>query len=125
LAAVNTVEEKSMAKSGVALPISLANLKDYQTRNQVFSSLAGYTSARVVTYDAGGVSQRMFGEVVTGNYFSTLGLTPAAGRFFTPDEDGAPGVHAVAVMNYATWQARFGGTRDILGKTLRLNHVVF
>jgi len=47
------------------------------------------------------------------------------GRFFLPDEDGIPGAHAVAVMNYATWQTHFGGANDIVGRTLRLNNVVF
>ena len=67
----------------------------------------------------------MFSELVTGNYFSTLGLQAATGRFFLPDEDSTPGAHPVAVMNYGTWQARFGGAHDIIGKTLRLNNVVF
>ena len=58
----------------------------------------------------------MFSELVTGNYFSALGLRARVtlGRFFAADEDGAPGAHPVAVLNYATWQARFGGTSDVL-----------
>ena len=67
----------------------------------------------------------MFGELVTGDYFSTLGLEPARGRFFSPEEDSTPGAHPVAVMNYATWQQRFGGAPDIVGRTLRINNVVF
>jgi predicted permease len=125
LAGVATVEAKSTSKSGTALPVSYANLRDYQSKNQVFRSLAGYTSPRIVTFDAGGVSQRLFGELVTGNYFPTLGITPSKGRFFLPEEDSTPGAHAVVVMNYATWQARFGASDDIVGKTLRLNNVVF
>src|SRR5205085_4681771 len=101
------------------------DLRDYQDRNEVFSSLAGYTSVRTVTLQAGGASERMFTELVTSDYFSTLGLRPAMGRFFLPEEDGTPGAHAVAVMNYGTWQARFGGAHDIIGKTLRLNNQVF
>jgi predicted permease len=67
----------------------------------------------------------MFSELVTSNYFSTLGLKPATGRFFLPEENTTPGAHAVAVMNYGTWQTRFGGAADIVGKTLSLNHVDF
>ena len=78
-----------------------------------------------MTWQADGASQGMFSELVTGNYFSTLGLRPSSGRFFLPEEDGTPGAHAVAVMNYGTWQSRFGGATDIVGKTLRLNSVVF
>src|SRR5579864_66589 len=125
LASVTTAERKSTSKSAAALPVSLANLKDYAAENQVFDSLAGYTSPRTVTLNANGVSQRMFSEVVTGNYFTTLGIHPAHGRFFLPEEDITPGAHAVAVMNYATWQARFGGVENIIGKTLRLNNVLF
>ncbi len=116
---------ENASKSSAPLPLSYADLKDYQALNGVFRSLAGYTSPRGVTLQAGGSSQGMFTELVTGNYFSTLGLTPARGRFFLPEEDTTPGAHAVAVMNYGTWQARFGGTDDIVGKTLRLNNVVF
>ncbi len=125
LAAVEMAQAKGTSRSAVVLPLSYANLRDYQGKNEVFESLAGYTSPQIVTLDANGGPQRMFAEFVTGNYFATLGLRPAMGRFFSPEEDSTPGGHAVAVMNYATWQARFGGGADIVGKTLRLNGLVF
>jgi predicted permease len=113
------------SNSTATLPMAFPDLKEYMARNQVFRSLAGYTSPRVLTYDSGGGSERMFAELVTGNYFSTLELQPALGRFFLRDEDGAPGAHAVAIMNYATWQTRFGGAAGIVGRTVRLNNLVF
>jgi predicted permease len=125
LEAVAAADAKTTSKSSAAFPISHADLKDYQGRNEVFRSLAGYTSPRVVTWQEGSGSQRLFSELVTGNYFSTLGLTPAEGRFFLPEEDTTPGMHAVAVMNYGTWQSRFGGAEDIVGKTLLLNRIAF
>ncbi len=125
LMALATAEAKSTSKSTVALPISYPNLTDYRAKNGVFISLAGYTSPRTVTLQAGTASERMFAELVTGNYFSTLGVTPAVGRFFLPQEDTVPGAYPVAVLNYATWQGRFAGAQDIIGKTLRLNNVVF
>ncbi len=125
LVALAVAKAKSTSKSSAPLPISYADLKDYQARNGVFRSLAGYTSPRGVTWQADSASQGMFSELVTGNYFSTLGLSPVRGRFFLPEEDSAPGAHPVAVMNYGTWQGRFGGAADIIGKTLRLNNVVF
>ena len=124
LAAVSTAEVKSTSKSKMALPISYSNLKDYQAKNEVFSVLAGYTSPQIVTLQAGGGSERMFSELVTGNYFPVLGIKPAKGRFFVPEEDSVSS-GAVAVMNHATWQTRFGGTEDIIGRTLRLNNLVF
>jgi predicted permease len=125
LTAVGGAKTETTSKSSMPLPMSYADLTDYQTRNGVFRSLAGYTSPRGVTLQIGNASQGMFSELVTANYFSTLGLIPARGRFFLPKEDSAPGEHPVAVINYGTWQARFGGEADIIGKTLRLNHVVF
>jgi predicted permease len=124
VAAVGMAKTES-TKSSAPLPMSHAELKDYQALNGVFRSLAGYTSPRGVTWQTGGASQAMFSELVTGNYFSTLGLSPVRGRFFLSEEDSAPGAHAVAVMNYGTWQARFGGADGIAGSTLRLNGVVF
>jgi predicted permease len=125
LASISLANTPNASKAGAPSPLSYADLKDYQSRNQVFQSLAGYTSPHPLTWQTDGASQGIFGELVTGNYFSALGLRPAKGRFFSPEEDGAPGGHLVAVMNYGTWQARFGGAPDILGKTLRLNNVVF
>jgi hypothetical protein len=104
LAAVGTAEMKSRSKSSATLPVSYANLKDYRARNEVFTSLAGYTAPGIVTLQRPGATERMFSELVTGDYFSTLGLQAAKGRFFLPEEDGPPGAHAVAVMNFATWQ---------------------
>jgi hypothetical protein len=57
-------------------PVAYADMKDYQAKNQVFSSLAAYTSPRVITFQSDGGSERMFAELATGNYFSTLGVTP-------------------------------------------------
>lgn len=125
LFALSGSESKTTAKSAAPLPLSYLNLRDFQARNDVFSSLAGYTSPGILTLETGGASQRMFGEFVTGSYFPTLDLRPVRGRFFFPEEDSKPGAYPVAVMNYATWQARFGGASDIVGKTLQLNSVVF
>jgi predicted permease len=124
LAAVATVDAVGTSQSSTPTPISYQNLKDYQTRNGVFRSLAGYTPMRVVTWQAQGRSQGLFTEFVTGNYFSTLGVQLPLGRYFVSDEDGTPGAHPVAVMNYGTWQTRFGGASDVIGKELRLNNVV-
>jgi predicted permease len=117
LAAVAMAEAKTTSKSRTALPLSYLNLKDYQEQNGVFTMLAGYTTPRPMTLRTGQASERVFCELVTANYFETLGLQPARGRFFRPD-DGA-----VAIMNYATWQVRYGGAEDIVGRVLVVNNV--
>ncbi|MCI0436444.1 MAG: ADOP family duplicated permease, partial [Gemmatimonadetes bacterium] len=62
---------------------------------------------------------------VTDNYFDVLGLRPAAGRFFTPEENATPGTHAVAVLSHGFWLRVVGGARDIVGAQLRLNGTTF
>jgi predicted permease len=124
LVAIAAGDAKNISKTNTSFPVSYADLKEYEGGNEVFRSLAGYTTSRVLTWQQPGASRRIFSELVTSNYFSTLGLTPAKGRFFWPQEDNSPGTHAVAVMNYGTWQASFGGAEDIVGKTLRINNVI-
>ena len=125
LAALATAEAKSRSKSSILLPVSYPNFKDYEARNEVFDSLAAYTSPRPLTFDESGVSERIFCELVTGNYFSTLGLLPAKGRFFFAGRGQHSGRTAVAVISYAAWQAHFGAADSIVGKTLRLNNGMF
>ncbi|MBV8571267.1 MAG: ABC transporter permease [Acidobacteriaceae bacterium] len=125
LIAVNNAKAPASSKSTVALPLSYADLKDIQARNTVFRAFAGYSPVHGVTWQSNNVSQGLFVETVTANYFPTLELTPAKGRFFLPEEEGSPGAHPVAVLNYGTWETRFGGAADIVGKTMQLNHVVF
>ena len=90
---VTAADSRNTANSGVHLPASRTpTCKDYQSRNEVFDSLAGYSSARGMTWLNHGASEAASSaELVTANYFSTFGLSPARGRFFAPEEDGAPG----------------------------------
>src|SRR5579884_2203469 len=123
LIAIQNTEPRPSGSS--TLPISYADLKDYAAKNDAFRSLAGYTTARIVTSQTSGAAERIFCEFVSGNYFDVLGISPARGRFFVPEEDGIPGAHPVAVMNYATWKTRYGGADSIVGATLRLNGIPF
>jgi predicted permease len=63
----------------------------------------------------------LWGYLVTGNYFDALGITPAAGRFFTPAEDAAPGASPYAVLSFDSWQRRFGGRSDVIGSIVSIN----
>lgn len=125
LAAMNTTPSRATRERSNPRAISFLNLKDYQKQNHVFSSLAGYSSVLSLTMQDGAGSQRVFGQLVTENYFDTLGLKPALGRFFTPDEDATPGARPVIVIGYSAWQIRFGGAADIVGKTIELNNHPF
>jgi predicted permease len=125
LAAINTTQTKKTAQSGEMQGISVLNLNDFRQRTHTFHSLAGYSYPMGVTMANGAESHRIFLELVTGNYFDTLGIHPLKGRFFLLNEDTTPGAASVVVLGYAAWQGRFGGASDILGRTIKLNNTPF
>lgn len=65
--------------------------------------------------------QRAFGQMVSANYFSLLGVRPLMGRFFLPEEDVGRGAHPVAVLSEPAWRTMFGGDPAIVGKHIVLN----
>jgi predicted permease len=70
---------------------------------------------------AGERPERVWGSIVTGNFFDVLGVRAAAGRTFLPDEDITPGTHPVAVLSHELWQRRFQGDPGIVGSSLEIN----
>jgi predicted permease len=99
---------------------SYPNYKDIRDRNDVFSSLIAYRFAPLsLSYD--GVNERLWGYLVSGNYFETLGVKAARGRTISTEDDRSPGAHPVAVLSYKSWQKRFGSAPDIIGRNLLVN----
>ncbi|MEW5975629.1 MAG: ABC transporter permease [Acidobacteriota bacterium] len=66
-------------------------------------------------------TERVAGELVSGNYFRVLGVGAALGRTLTPDDDRTPGAHPLVVLTYNFWKTRFASDPAILGKTLIVN----
>ena len=125
LAAINTTQQKMGARSGELQLLSFPNFRDFRERTHSFSHLLAHSNPMAITMTDEGEPRRIFVEVVTANYFYTLGLRPSMGRFFFSSEDTTPGVAAVAVLGYSAWQNRFGGASDILGRTIKLNNTPF
>ena len=103
---------------------SYLNYKDYRDRNDVFSGLIAYRFAPMsISHESR--NERVWGYLVSGNYFGVLGVQPFLGRYFASEEDKTPGSHPVAVISYGCWQKRFASDRGIVGQALRLNGHVF
>jgi len=67
---------------------------------------------------------RVFGELVSGNYFAVLGVKPALGRTFSRDESGdSEGAYPVAVIGYRLWQAYFNSDPRAIGRTISVNRL--
>ena len=101
-------------------PCSYPNYKDYRDQNQVFSSLLLY-SAITLNLTGFGEPQLVIGQIVSGNYFSALGVKPVVGRGFLPEEDASPGAYPVAVIGYGLWSRQFGRDPRVTARTIRLN----
>jgi hypothetical protein len=56
----------------------------------------------------GNQSERVIGQIVSGNYFDALGVRPALGRFFLPEEDRTPGTHPVVIVSHGLWRLLMG-----------------
>lgn len=93
---------------------------DLRDKNDVFSGVIVRGGTQMnVSY--GDQTERVRGELVSGNFFEVLGVRPWAGRLFTQDDDRTPGAHPVAVLSYAYWESRFGKDPNLIGKTILVN----
>ncbi len=99
---------------------SFPNYLDLRDRNSAFQSLFAYRITMMSLDDDAG-AHRVWGYLATGNYFDSLGIQPALGRFFTAAEDLHPNASPYAVISYTCWQNRFGGDPQIAGKDVRIN----
>jgi predicted permease len=100
-----------------------ASWLEYRDLHDRMRTLPDLFTFRMVPFNVGesGRPERIHGLLVSGNYFSALGLKPALGRFLRPDEAEHAGGAPVVVISHAYWQTRFGGAADVVGRTLRAN----
>ncbi len=99
---------------------SYPNYEDYRDRSDAFSGLIAYRFAPLsVSHD--GLAERMWGYLVSGNYFEVLGVEPTLGRVLSPEDDVLPGGHPVAVLSHRSWLSRFGGDARVLGDDVLVN----
>lgn len=94
--------------------------KDLREHNSVFRGLlARFPVSLNITVQ--GETERVFGELVSGNYFEVLGVGAASGRTLTPDDDITPGAHTVVVLSHRFWKRRFAADATVLNRTMVIN----
>ncbi|HTM49203.1 MAG TPA: ABC transporter permease [Bryobacteraceae bacterium] len=100
--------------------LSYPMYRDLRDRNQVFSGmLCRFGTSLSMSYT--GQTDRVAAELVSGDYYSVLGVRPAAGRLISAEDTRLAGGNAVAVLSYDFWQSRFSGDPSVVGRTIRLN----
>src|SRR5205085_4819920 len=90
------------------------------SNNTVFDGVVCRTGGQVAIGDERQAEMASI-EMVSGNFFDVVGVTPLMGRTFTPDDDRTPGAHPVLVLSHNYWIRRFGRDPAIVGRSLRGN----
>ena len=103
------------------VPNSYPDFIDFRDHLKLFDGIA---VSHVAAFSVGREehSERVWGELVSGNFFSVLGVQPEVGRMFLPSEYGdTPGAYPVAVISDRYWRSHYGTDPSIVGKTMRIN----
>ena len=103
-------------------PLTFPDFEYYRANNHVFSGMIGFESEfGSVSWNHGDQSEDLQGQMISGNYFSVLGVNAALGRTITTNDDRVPGANPVVVLRHGFWQQRFASDPNIVGKELTLN----
>jgi predicted permease len=101
---------------------SYPNYVDWRQQNTTFESMAAYNSNESIIY-GGEAPENVASAIVSDNFFSTLGVAPVLGRFFTSD-DVQKNEHAL-IISHSLWQRRFSGDKNVLGKVVQLDDAAY
>ncbi|MEP6915151.1 MAG: ABC transporter permease [Acidobacteriota bacterium] len=105
---------------GDGTELSYAMYRDLRDQNDVFAAMFCRmpTSLHV---GFGGRTEQVAGELVSGTFFPVLGVRPALGRLFTPEDDRGRGDRPVVVLGFHHWRTRFNGDPAMVGRTITVN----
>ncbi len=109
---------------------SFSEYERFRDHNDVLSGLVAYTAPQGGTLMLGSDTRpadrtEIRAKLVSGNYFSVLGVEAALGRTFLPEETQTPGSHPVVVLSHSLWQRCFAADPNLIGKTVQLNGSAF
>lgn len=96
----------------------------YRDELRQVAAMAAYAQ-RAMSLSSGEETERVLGEIVSGNYFEVLGTPPAMGRAFLPEEDQTPGAHPVVIISGSLWKRRFSSDPGLLGKAILISNRPF
>jgi predicted permease len=109
--------------SGPLMNFSWPELADLTARQTTFSAVASWQAFPAAVI-ANGQATSTLAEFASGDYFRVVGVLPEMGRVLQPADD-RPGGPAVAVISHLAWQRMFGGSADVIGRTVRVNGGAF
>ncbi len=114
----------SVGGFGGFLPMSFLNYEDIRDQNDVFDEMTAVSFGGGILTGQDDPTQ-LPGFLVTHEYFDVLGIEPALGRFFRPEEDENPGTHLVVVLSHGLWERQFGADPGVLDRKVTINGAPF
>ena len=111
-------------KSAGSCSFSYPLFEQIRSQQLGFSSVAAFAGPAQVDLSGNGTASMVHAELISGDYFQTLGVPAALGRTIQPDDE-REGAEAVAVLSHAYWQRAFGAAPNAVGKVINLNGVPF
>ena len=117
LVSVYTSDERGSAFGSTSYP----DLQDLSGPGSPFEHVIGH-AMMFAAVSINGDNRLAFGEVVSANYFSALGVRPVAGRAFAPEDDQGEGAHPVTVISERLWRRSFGRAGSAIGSTLLIKN---
>lgn len=120
LVSVNFIDPSSATFFGVNGQIAQLDLQDMRPAQTSFELMADFLSGSTVNATVNGQPRRYTGAYIGAEFLRILGLSPILGRDFTAADD-RPGAEPVALIGYGIWQRDFGGTPDVVGRSVRIN----
>ena len=113
---IYTSDSNGMAHSTTSFP----DLQDLRAREGAFEGVVG-TRTFLARLERAGRPEVAFGELVSWDFFQTLGIPMALGRSFARDEGSRPGGAPVVILGHHNWLTEYGGDPGVLGRTVTLN----
>ena len=115
-----SIDRRSKKNSTEGMSASYRYYKEVRDKANSFDGIAAWNEIPL-TVSIGGTGTLAYGNVVTGNYFSVLGVRPEIGRFFAPEEDRTPLTHPVMVISDGFWRSTFGADSGVIGRIVQVN----
>ncbi|MDX2041404.1 MAG: ABC transporter permease [Acidobacteriota bacterium] len=116
--------EQLVSVNGLGFAYPDAVYRELREKNSVFAGMFTFHALEVTMSD-GQQAEPVLGELVSGDFYTVLGVAPHLGRVFNKADDQTPGAHFVTVLSYDFWQRRFGADPQIIGKQIKINNHSF
>ncbi len=108
------------AGTGLRTSFSAVTFERFRAGTRTLSHVFAFADRVRLSLSVDGLPEIASGQLVSGNYYTALGVPALRGRVLTDDDD-RPGAHAVAVITYRYWQRRFAADEAVVGRTILVN----